>query len=165
MNLNAALRSLDEQFSYKEKSDLLKINLKTGLTDAKAMILTDGTKLIQILSNLINNATKFTREGSVNFGYALKNGNLEFYVKDTGIGIPSEHHNKIFERFFQVDNVISRKYGGTGLGLSISKAYVELLGGEIWVTSERDTERIFALHYLISVLQVRIKGHDSSVNE
>jgi len=128
-------RTLDEQFSYKEKSDLISINLETGLTDDKSFIVTDGIKLIQILSNLINNATKFTREGRIDFGYKLKDGNLEFFVKDTGIGIPQEHHEKIFERFFQVDNLISRKFGGTGLGLSICKAYVELLGGRIWVIS------------------------------
>lgn len=136
INLNASLRSLDEQFSYKEKPDVISINLKTGLTDEKSTIITDSTKLIQILSNLINNATKFTKEGQIDFGYALKDGFLEFYVKDTGIGIPPEHHDKIFERFFQVDNLISRKFGGTGLGLSICKAYVELLGGKIWVTSQ-----------------------------
>ncbi|MFZ2341043.1 MAG: HAMP domain-containing sensor histidine kinase, partial [Bacteroidales bacterium] len=149
MSLNAAMRSLHEQFSYKGKSDLLKISLKTGLPDEKSKIVTDGTKLIQILSNLISNATKFTKEGSVNFGYTLRDGNLEFYVKDTGIGIPKEHHEKIFERFFQVDNVISRKFGGTGLGLSICKAYVELLGGKIWVSSEsgRGTDFRFTLPY------------------
>ena len=153
MNLNASMRSLYEQFSYKEKSDILKISLKTGLTDEKAVILTDGTKVIQILSNLINNATKFTSTGSVSFGYAVKNGNLEFFVKDTGIGIPKEHHEKIFERFFQVDNVISRKFGGTGLGLSICKAYVELLGGKIWVRSEpgNGTDFRFTLPYRLSL--------------
>lgn len=136
MNLNFSLRSLDEQFSYKEKSNLIPIKLRTGLSDDKAMIMTDSTKLIQILSNLINNATKFTKDGRIDFGYALKDSELEFYVKDTGIGIPPEHHSKIFERFFQVDNLISRKFGGTGLGLSICKAYVELLGGRIWLVSK-----------------------------
>ena len=135
VNLNSSLRTLGEQFSYKEKSDLISINLETGLPDDKSFIVTDGVKLIQILSNLINNATKFTREGRIDFGYKLKNNTLEFFVKDTGIGIPQEHHEKIFERFFQVDNLISRKFGGTGLGLSICKAYVELLGGKIWVIS------------------------------
>lgn len=136
MNLNSSLRSLNEQFSYKEKTNVISINLETGLPDEKAVILTDNTKLIQILSNLINNATKFTREGSIDFGYTLQDSDLEFYVKDTGIGIPPEHHDKIFERFFQVDNLISRKFGGTGLGLSICKAYVELLGGKIWLSSQ-----------------------------
>lgn len=135
MDLNASLRSLNEQFSYKEQSDIISIRLKPGLPDKEALIMTDSTKLIQIMSNLINNATKFTKEGQIDFGYTVKNGFLEFFVKDTGIGIPAEHHEKIFERFFQVDNVISRKFGGTGLGLSICKAYVELLGGKIWLKS------------------------------
>ncbi|NMC39444.1 MAG: PAS domain S-box protein [Bacteroidales bacterium] len=135
MDLNSSLRSLNEQFSYKEKTNVISIILHVGLPDDKAMIVTDSTKLIQILSNLINNATKFTREGQIDFGYRLKDNNLEFYVKDTGIGIPPELHEKIFERFFQVDNLVSRKFGGTGLGLSICKAYVELLGGKIWVQS------------------------------
>lgn len=149
MNLNSSLRTLDEQFSYKEKSDLISINLETGLPDDKAFIVTDGTKLIQILSNLINNATKFTKQGRIDFGYNLKNGNLEFFVKDTGIGIPPEHHEKIFERFFQVDNLVSRKYSGTGLGLSICKAYVELLGGKIWVSSNpgKGTDFRFTIPY------------------
>jgi signal transduction histidine kinase len=127
------------------------------LPDEKSKIVTDGTKLIQILSNLISNATKFTKEGSVNFGYTLSDGNLEFYVKDTGIGIPKEHHEKIFDRFFQVDNVISRKFGGTGLGLSICKAYVELLGGKIWVNSEsgRGTDFRFTLPYKCQEGQVK----------
>jgi signal transduction histidine kinase len=149
MNLNSSLRCLDEQFSYKEKPDILSINLDTGLSDIEAFIVTDSTKLIQILSNLINNAAKFTREGRIDFGYSLKDGFLEFFVRDTGIGIPPEHHEKIFERFFQVDNIISRKFGGTGLGLSICKAYVELLGGKIWVDSwtGKGTEFRFTLPF------------------
>ncbi len=143
MDLNASMRSLDEQFSYKERTDAVSIRLKPGLPDNEAMIMTDSTKVIQILSNLISNAVKFTREGRIDFGYTLKEGFLEFFVKDTGIGIPPEHHGKIFERFFQVDNVISRKFGGTGLGLSICKAYVELLGGRIWVKSRPGEGSVF----------------------
>jgi PAS domain S-box-containing protein len=152
MNLNSSLRSLDEQFSYKEQPDVISINLNIGLPDEKSLILTDSTKLIQILSNLINNATKFTREGRIDFGYKLKDGFLEFFVKDTGIGIPPEHHKKIFERFFQVDNVVSRKFGGTGLGLSICKAYVELLGGKIWVNSRpgEGTAFSFTIPYTVT---------------
>jgi PAS domain S-box-containing protein len=124
MKLNSSLRSLNEQFSYKEKTDSISINLDTGLPDDQASIMTDSTKLIQILSNLINNAIKFTKEGQIDFGYILKDGKLEFFVKDKGIGIPPEYHDRIFERFFQVDHLVSRKFGGTGLGLSICKAYV-----------------------------------------
>jgi PAS domain S-box-containing protein len=152
MNLNSSLRSLDEQFSYKEEPDVISINLDAGLPDERAMIMTDSTKVIQILSNLINNATKFTKEGEIDFGYSLKDGYLEFFVRDTGIGIPPEHHEKIFERFFQVDNLVSRKFGGTGLGLSICKAYVELLGGKIWVSSQpgEGTEFRFTIPYIFS---------------
>ena len=151
MNLNSHMRNLDEQFSYKEKPDVISINLSLGLSDKKSLIMTDSTKLIQILSNLINNATKFTSEGRIDFGYSLKDGYLEFFVKDTGIGIPPEHHEKIFERFFQVDNLVSRKFGGTGLGLSICKAYVELLGGKIWVSSNpgEGTDFRFTIPYII----------------
>ncbi len=144
LNLNSCLRSLDEQFSYKKHPEAVPINLKAGLADEEANVMTDSTKLIQVLSNLINNATKFTKEGSIDFGYKLTDGFLEFFVKDTGIGIPSEHHEKIFERFYQVDNPVSRKFSGTGLGLSICKAYVELLGGKIWVNSRPGEGTVFS---------------------
>ncbi len=147
LNLNSCLRSLDEQFSYKKQPDVISINLETGLPDEESNVLTDSTKLIQILSNLISNATKFTSEGCIDFGYNLNDGFLEFFVKDTGIGIPPEHHEKIFERFFQVDNPLSRKFGGTGLGLSICKAYVELLGGRIWLKSRPGEGTVF--HFTI----------------
>jgi PAS domain S-box-containing protein len=155
MNLNSLLRSLNEQFSYKGKTDLISINLKTGLPDEQALILTDSTKLIQVLSNLISNATKFTQKGRIDFGYSLKEGNLEFFVKDTGIGIPPEHHDKIFERFFQVDHLVSRKFGGTGLGLSICKAYVELLGGKIWLRSHpgKGTDFRFTIPYTTAIMK------------
>jgi|WetSurMetagenome_2_1015567.scaffolds.fasta_scaffold02190_5 PAS domain S-box-containing protein len=143
MNLNSTLRNLNEQFSYREKTDLISMTLQTGLPDARSLILTDTTKLIQVLSNLISNAIKFTKEGAVSFGYTLHGDFLEFFVNDTGIGIPQEHHKKIFERFFQVDNHVSRKYGGTGLGLSICKAYVELLGGKIWLNSHPGEGTVF----------------------
>jgi len=136
MNLNATLRNLNEQFRHGEKSDKISIKLHTRLADDKSVIVTDNTKLVQILSNLLSNAVKFTREGKIDFGYQVKDEVIEFFVKDTGIGIPPEHHGRIFERFYQVDNMISRKFGGTGLGLSICKAYVELMGGKMWLKSK-----------------------------
>lgn len=135
INLNTELRRLSEQFSYKEKPQKITLSLRTPLSQRDAEIRTDSTKVIQVLSNLINNAFKFTKKGKIDFGYDLNEGFLEFFVKDTGIGIPLEHQLKIFERFYQVDSAVSRQYTGTGLGLSICKAYVELLGGRIWVNS------------------------------
>lgn len=147
LNLNSILKSLDEQFSYQEKEGILSINLVSALPDDEAVIVTDSTKLIQILSNLISNSIKFTSKGRIDFGYVRKEGIFEFFVRDTGIGIPPEHHDKIFDRFYQVDKASSVKSSGTGLGLSICKAYVELLGGKIWLKSEpgKGTEFRFSI--------------------
>ena len=137
------MRNLHEQFGYKEKEYDIKINLSVGLPDEDTIIVTDGTKLIQVLSNLISNSLKFTKKGAIDFGYILKDNFLEFFVKDTGIGISSEHIGKIFGRFYQIDSDVSRQFGGTGLGLSICKAYVELLGGKIWLDSKPGEGTLF----------------------
>jgi PAS domain S-box-containing protein len=142
-DLNFSLRNLDEQFSYSGKKFKIPITLSTGLPDEKAIIMTDNTKLIQILSNLINNSIKFTRKGNIDFGYSLKGKCLQFFVSDTGIGIPQDSIGKIFDRFYQVDRTVSRQFGGTGLGLSICKAYAELLGGNITVSSEPEKGTTF----------------------
>lgn len=100
------------------------------------LLMVDEIKLNQIINNLLNNALKFTDNGSINFGYNIKNDFVEFYVKDTGIGIEKKDFNAIFDRFRQVDVGITRNYGGTGLGLSISKAFIEKMGGKIWLDSK-----------------------------
>jgi PAS domain S-box-containing protein len=117
-------------FSCNHPSDIIFIN-------------TDSNKIRQIFCNLLNNAIKFTNEGSVEFGYKTKEGFIEFYVKDTGIGIAAENQILIFSRFRQVENTDTRTYGGNGLGLSISKALVEKLGGTITVNSEIGTGSTF----------------------
>jgi PAS domain S-box-containing protein len=148
-DINFILRRLNEQFKYKDNQSEIPINLSIGLPDKDANINTDEIKLIQILSNLISNSKKFTQHGQIDFGYSLKDGFLEFFVRDTGIGISSDHIGKVFDRFYQVDGAISRQYGGTGLGLSICKAYVELLGGCISVESEpcKGTLFVFTIPY------------------
>jgi PAS domain S-box-containing protein len=148
-DINSSLRSLHRQFSYKEKQYNIPINVSPGLSDEKSIIITDSTKLIQVLSNLITNSVKFTKKGQIDFGYTLKNKTLEFFVNDTGIGIPQELLSKIFDRFYQVDSAVSRHFGGTGLGLSICKAYVELLGGIINVESDpgKGTRFVFTIPY------------------
>lgn len=148
MKLNESLRSLNEQFTYKERENNVTIKLTIGLPDEKSTIRTDGTKVIQILSNLINNSFKFTRNGQIDFGYVLKNGFLEFTVRDTGIGISADHIDKIFNRFYQVSVAGSRQYGGTGLGLSICRAYSEMLGGTINVESEPGKGTVFTFTIL-----------------
>jgi PAS domain S-box-containing protein len=113
------------------------IEFKIDIRDDKIVekFKTDRTKFIQIFSNLLNNAFKFTSSGSIVFGYTHRGPDIEFFVKDTGIGIDEASQKKIFDRFYQVDNTVTRIHEGTGIGLSISKAYVELLGGTIWVSS------------------------------
>ena len=149
VNLNAIMKSLNDQYIINVKQNNISISLTTSLSDDDSNILTDSTKLVQILTNLINNAVKFTKDGKIDFGYTLKDGFIEFFVKDTGIGIPLEFHTRIFERFYQVDSTVSRQYSGTGLGLSICKGYVELLGGTIRVESEsgKGTLFVFTIPY------------------
>jgi signal transduction histidine kinase len=96
----------------------------------------DERRLAQVLLNLVGNAIKFTDVGSVRIVAGSTDGAFEVSVVDTGPGIASEHHARIFEEFQQVDNTDTRRKGGTGLGLSISKRIVELHGGRIWVESE-----------------------------
>lgn len=106
-------------------------------------LMTDEIKLNQVLTNLIGNALKFTTVGSITFGCVVKEKFFEFYVKDTGIGIETENFNVIFDRFRQVETGLARSFGGTGLGLAISKAFVELLGGVIWIESIVDQGSTF----------------------
>jgi CheY-like chemotaxis protein/two-component sensor histidine kinase len=136
IDLNKTLKSLCNQFVPKSVAMNIDFSCEPGLADSDALILTDSTKITQVLSNLINNAFKFTEKGRIKIGYKLTGNFLEFYISDTGIGISAEYHDKIFDRFFQVQASVTRLYEGTGLGLSISKAYVEHLGGKIWFNSE-----------------------------
>ena len=100
-------------------------------------LITDENRLMQIFSNLLDNALRFTSKGSVTFGVsAINDNNVEFFVADTGIGIPRENHEIVFNRFIQVDNGSTRSYGGTGLGLAIVKKLLELMGSEITLDSE-----------------------------
>jgi PAS domain S-box-containing protein len=136
VQLNGSLRFVYEQFSSKAAELGLDFQLKTGLPDDQAHIMADETKLLQIFSNLLVNAFKFTKEGHIYFGYKLEGEYMKFFIEDTGIGIPQEMHEEIFKRFRQVDNLMSRHFGGSGLGLSICKAYIELMGGTIWLDSD-----------------------------
>ncbi len=114
----------------------LQLVLKNGLQLKEAIIKTDNEKIYGILTNLVRNAIKFTFEGSIEFGYEKKGEYLEFFVKDSGVGISQRQHQMIFERFRQGSEEHNRGYEGSGLGLSISKSYIEMLGGRIWVESE-----------------------------
>ncbi len=149
LNVNYTLKSLCSLFMPKANEKNIQLSWETIIPDSNALILTDRTKFTQILSNLVSNALKFTDKGSVKLAYCLKDNFLEFSVADTGIGIAPQFHEKIFDRFYQVQNGSSRLYEGTGLGLSISKAYVEMMGGKMWLSSqpERGTTFSFTIPY------------------
>jgi PAS domain S-box-containing protein len=143
VNLNTLIRSLFEQYRMRAQEKNLVLNFSTHLDDNEAQVMTDETKVIQIFSNLLNNALRFTKKGRIELGYVVRGEMIEFFVSDTGIGIAPEHHEKVFERFYQVEGPSSKKYSGTGLGLSISKAYTELLGGSIWLISSQGEGSLF----------------------
>ena len=154
ININELMVYSYDFFNPEAESRGLLLSFKAGLPDEEAIIKTDKDKLQAILTNLIKNAAKFTLTGSIDFGYSVQplNGpagstephELLFFVKDTGIGIPENRQVAIFDRFIQVDLFNRNALQGTGLGLSISKAYVDMLGGRIWVES---TEGIGSTFY------------------
>lgn len=113
----------------------IKLRILDELPQEKARILTDGNKLMQIMGNLVTNAIKFTEDGEVTFRISREQDTLYLEVSDTGIGIPKEYHDLIFERFRQIDSEDVKLHEGSGLGLSISMAYARMLGGSIEVES------------------------------
>ena len=152
-NINKMLHELHLFFMPEGTQKNIGIDFHCELPENESFIETDGTKLNQVLTNLIKNALKFTDEGSIKFGYYIKNSKLEFFVSDTGPGISPDQKDLIFERFRQSSLNLTRKYEGAGLGLAISKAYVELLGGSIWIESElgKGSTFFFTLPHLPSL--------------
>ena len=133
VNINLYIEDIHRFFSIETREKRIQLSYKEGLPTEESVIFSDGNKVQGILTNLVKNAIKYTRHGFVDFGYVKKDKQLEFYVKDTGLGIPKDRQEAIFERFIQADIEDKMALQGTGLGLSIVKAYVELLGGKIWL--------------------------------
>ncbi|HEX7583163.1 MAG TPA: response regulator [Prolixibacteraceae bacterium] len=142
-NVNQLLNDILVLHSSEAVSKGLLLSFSATLPNEKSNIQTDHVKLTQILTNLIKNALKFTKSGTINFGYTKKGEILEFFVKDTGVGISKDQAEMIFERFRQGSVAFTREYEGAGLGLSISKALVNMLGGKIWVNSEPGKGSVF----------------------
>ena len=148
-NINEQLEYLYSFFKPQLDKKNIHFSYHTPLSTEKAILQTDKEKLYAALTNLIKNAIKYTNEGSIEFGYQRKGDFIEFFIKDTGIGIPRDKKNKIFDRFIQADSRLAKPYEGAGLGLAISQAYVKMLGGEIWVESEegKGSEFYFTIPY------------------
>lgn len=150
MEVNVKETNVNEQIEYiytffkpEVESKGMKLSFKNGMTSKEAIFKTDREKLYAILINLVKNAIKYTDKGSIELGYENKGGLLQFFVKDSGIGIPKNKLESVFNRFVQVDMGDKRAFQGAGLGLSISKAYVEMLGGKIWAESEEGKGSVF----------------------
>jgi signal transduction histidine kinase len=147
-NLNGLMNELNRQFMY-EKGQLEKDHLRLipvkGNDHPKFSIFCDGNKIRDIMESLIDNAIKFTEEGEIEFGYNLIGSTkIEFFVRDTGIGISKDQFEKIFDRFYQIDLSMKRIYGGSGIGLSLANDFVVMLGSKIKVESTPGTGSRFS---------------------
>jgi PAS domain S-box-containing protein len=136
VDVNECLTEVNDFFSLEAKQKGLALHLDRVLPPEYPIILTDKTKMDSILVNLVKNAIKYTDYGTVRFGCSLQKEGLLFHVADTGIGIPADRLEAIFNRFEQADIADKRAFQGSGLGLTLVKSYVEMLGGTISVTSE-----------------------------
>lgn len=150
MKLNMSYTNIAEQlddvysfFKPEAEAKGLQLTIKNQNCGPDSYLLTDREKVYSILTNLIKNAIKFTHKGSIEIGCSRQGEVLEFYVKDTGIGIPADRQHAIFERFIQADIEDKMVYQGVGLGLAITKAYVEMLGGQIRVESQPGEGSVF----------------------
>jgi PAS domain S-box-containing protein len=135
-DINEQLEFLHTFFKPEATQKGITLLVKNLLSPNETIIKTDREKLYAVLTNLIKNALKFTNSGTIEFGCEKKGKNLEFFVKDTGLGISNSQKEIIFERFRQANDTTTQSTEGSGLGLAISKAYIETMGGKIWVESE-----------------------------
>jgi len=145
--LNEVFKDLQRHYEDQIRNDPekeLQLKVNPGLDHQDSWVYSDPTRFRQIMDNLLTNAIKFTSRGFVEFGYAIKNDKaLLFYVKDTGIGIATHDQARIFDRFSQASEGANRTYEGTGLGLTISRNLVDLLGGQMWLESQKGQGSVF----------------------
>ncbi len=146
-NINEQIKFIYAFFKPETELKGIRLNVSYSLSSKESVIKTDKEKVYAILTNLVKNAIKFTSKGIIELGYTLKSesdsAELQFYVKDTGVGIKPEQQQFIFERFRQGNESLNRSYEGAGLGLTISRAYAGILGGKIWVESEAEKGSTF----------------------
>jgi len=146
-NINEQIEYIYTFFKPEVEAKGMKLFFNTPLTAKESIITTDAEKVYAMLTNLVKNAIKYSKEGTIHIGYHRVETDgrlfLQFYVKDTGIGIPKHRQYAVFERFIQADIEDRNARQGAGLGLSITKAYVEMLGGKIWVESQESVGSIF----------------------
>jgi PAS domain S-box-containing protein len=146
--VNDMMVSLYREFNFElENKKDIRLKLACANSNPKFSFITDSSLLYAIFQKLLDNSIKFTERGEIEFGYHFPDPHrINFYVKDTGIGIAEKDQQRIFERFHQLDNRTIRTYMGTGLGLSIAQHYVQMLGGDLLVDSQLEKGSIFSFH-------------------
>jgi CheY-like chemotaxis protein/anti-sigma regulatory factor (Ser/Thr protein kinase) len=165
-NINEQIDYVYTFFKPEAEKKGLQMLASKPLPNKQAIIKTDKEKVYSVLTNLVKNALKYCDNGKVEVGYNGKDEYIEFFVKDTGIGISDEWKEKIFDRFTQTDVASKRASQGAGLGLAISKAYVEMLGGKIRVESTPGSGSVFFFtvpHHRAEIhnAESELKGTDS----
>jgi len=158
INVNEQIEYIYNFFKLEVQKKGMQLFFQNGLQSEEAVIHSDREKLYAILVNLVKNAIKYSDAGSIEFGYTLKDRYLLFFIKDTGIGIPDDKKEAIFDRFIQADISDKRAFQGAGLGLAISKSYVEMLGGNIWVESDEGIGSTFYFTIPYNVKPEEIKA-------
>ncbi len=144
--LNELLEHIYEKLRSQAAAKNLQFKLHCPLSDKDSSLLSDKRKLYRAIHNVVENAIKFTESGQVDVGYTLKNQEITIYVKDTGLGIPSEKSDIIYERFYQAELDPARTYSGLGLGLTIARKYIEFIGGSITLESTLGSGSTFSLN-------------------
>lgn len=168
LKINEQIEYIFTLFKAEVEGKGVQFHYKVALHKDEAVIKTDSEKVFAILTNLIKNAIKYTYEGSIEFGYEIRKDfepkELKFFVKDTGIGIPKNRQELIFERFIKDDISDKMARQGAGLGLSISKAYAKILGGKIWVESEVGKGSIFyfTMPFIMEQPEINLEDYNKS---
>lgn len=166
-DINELVNYINTFFKPLAADKKIQLILNKPKANEELIINTDKEKIYAILTNLINNAIKYSNKGTIEFGYIIKKEFIEFYIKDQGIGIHSSKHDVIFERFVRDNDSNRMAIQGAGLGLPISKAYIEMLGGKIWIDSElkKGTTVYFTLPYKLSDHKDNISSSTSKKQE
>lgn len=165
LNINEMLNQLHSRYE-----ELLTLNqpgeitlyLEKALPGEGINIESDPYRLQQVISNLLNNAIKFTKQGEIFFGYTLEKENIKFFVRDTGIGIPKEKEKYLFKRFGKLEDPEKFNQSGTGLGLSISKSLIKLLDGDMWLNTEYTEGAEFVFTIPLNESKSKNKTHQTN---
>ena len=148
--------SFDHILRTSGKHELIKLIFRPDTHWLSSYVTADRGKINQVLTNLFKNAVKFTQEGTIEFGFHIENeSRINFYIKDSGIGIPEEKQSVIFDYFRQVDDSYTRVYGGIGVGLAISKKIANILQGELKVISKPGEGSIFSLSLPVELSYIK----------